>query len=491
VKHWPLAVAVLVSGCVNLAPAYQRPALPTPARSPQGPAYPAVAPSGQAPPGWREFFSDPKLKAVIELALANNRDLRVAVSNIAAARAQYRIQRASLYPQVGAQAGATFSQEPLSVLEGGALPPTPGVSTIYNERIYNASLGVTAYQLDLFGKIRNLTKTAQEQYFATREARDAAQITLVSEVAADYLTLGSDRSLLKIAVDTLASGRATLDLTQHRFDSGVASQLDVSQADTTVEQARFDVARLTTQIAQDRNALELVVGASVSDDLLPGNVGGEVAVLDRLPAAVSSSVLLQRPDVLEAEDQLRGANANIGAARAAFFPDISLTGSGGFISLALSTLFKGASATWTFAPTVTQPIFDAGANRGALALAKAQRDVDIDQYEKAVQAAFREIADTLAQRGTIEEQLAAQRALTAASADSLRLSTARYERGADTYLNTLIAQRSLYAAQQTLVASQLARSVNLVTLYSALGGGLDTPAGPAGGGKASGGGNPG
>ena len=323
--------------------------------------------------------------------------------------------------------------------------------------------------------MRNLSRAAQDQYFATQAARDAAQITLVSAVAADYLTIGSDRTLLKIAEDTLGSSGESLTVIQRRFAAGVDSELDVSQARTVVEQARFDVARLTTQVAQDRNALDLVVGAPVADDLLPAAIGDPVVVLENLPEAVDSSVLLKRPDVLQAEDQLRASNADIGASRAAFFPSISLTGSGGVTSLALSTLFKGASETWSFAPTVGQTLFDAGANRGALSYAKAERDVGVANYEKAIQVAFREVADALAQRGTIDEQLAAQQALTDAAADSLRLSTARYQRGSDTYLNVLIAQRSLYAAQQTLVAAQLAKAGNLVTLYTVLGGGLDLP----------------
>jgi len=468
-----LAAAALLGGCVDLAPAYHRPAPPVPASFPAGPAYPPAPGAATPIVGWRDFFSDPKLNRIIEEALANNRDLRIAVANIAAARAQYHVQRAALFPTIAATASATYAQEPLSVVEGG--PLAPGQSATYNERLYNLGAGVTSWQLDLFGKTRNLTRAAQDQYFATRQARDAAQITLVGEVATDYLTLSSDRSLLAIARATLKSGQASLDLTEARLNAGVASALDVEQAKTTVQQARYDAARLTTLVAQDRNAVELVAGAPVADSDLPPELDGDVVVLDRLPAAVSSTVLLDRPDVLQAEDALRATNANIGAARANFFPSISLTGSGGLTSLALSSLFQGSAATWTFIPTVSQTIFDFGANRGNLAYAKAQRDVSVAQYEKAIQTAFREVADALAQRGTIDEQVAAQGALTEASHQSLILATARYERGADTYLNVLIAQRSYYGAQQTLVSTRLARSLNLVTLYGALGGGLDAP----------------
>jgi multidrug efflux system outer membrane protein len=470
----PLAIlaAAWLAGCIDLAPPYRRPAQPTPASFPTGPAYPAAPTEAQPVVGWREFFSDPKLKAVIERALAQNRDLRVAVANIAAARAQYHVQRAALFPTINTQAAATIGQEPASVVTGGL---TPGVSGEFDEHLYSLTAGTSAYELDLFGKVRDLTRAQQQRYFATQQARDAAQIALVSEVAGDYLTLGADRALLGVAQDTLQSASESLAVTQQRFDTGVDSGLDISQAQTLVQQARLDVARLTTQVAQDRNALELVVGAPVEDVLLPAGVDAPIVVLDRLPAAVSSSVLLERPDVLEAEDQLRAANTNIGAARAAFFPDIELTGSGGLTSVALSALFQGASRTWLFAPTISQTLFDAGANRGNLELAKAQRAASVATYEKTVQTAFREVADALALRGTIDEQLAAQQALVDAAADALRLSTARYEHGSDTYLNVLIAQRTYYAARQTLVAGQQAKSANLVTLYTALGGGLNAP----------------
>jgi multidrug efflux system outer membrane protein len=422
---------------------------------------------------WRDFFADARLKAVIAEALANNRDLRIAVANVAAARGQYVVQRSDQFPKLNATATATYGQTPLSVAVGGARPS--GASGAYNERLYEVSAGVSAWQLDLFGKLRNQTRAALDSYFATREARDAAQITLIGEVAAAWLTLGADRALLANAQDTLKSGEATVTLTQARFANGVASALDFSQAQTVAEQARSDVARFTTQTAQDRNALDLLVGAPVTDDLLPPDIDGEAVVLARLPAGLPASVLLGRPDVVQAEDQLKAANADIGAARAAFFPDISLTGSGGVVSLALSSLFRSASETWTFVPTITQPIFDFGANRGNLTQAKAQRDAAVASYEKAVQTAFREVADALAQRGTIEAQLAAQRDLTASSEQAYRLSEARYEHGADTYLNALVSQRTYFVARQTLTLTKLTRATNLVTLYTALGGGLDSP----------------
>jgi len=462
------AASVALGACVDLAPRYSRPAMPVPAALPAGAAGPAAPDSPQSLAAWRDFFGDPGLKAVIELALANNRDLRAATANVAAARAQYVVQRANLFPKLNATAGATYGQIPASVVD----PGFSGASGIYNERLYELNAGVSAWQLDLFGKVRNSTRAALESYFATRAAREAAQITLIGEVASDWLTLGADRASLAIARDTLVSGDATLSLTKARFAAGVASDLDVAQADTIVQQARSDVARLTTQVDQDRDALELVVGSPVADGLLAADIDHDGVVLADLPEGLASSALFARPDVLQAEDQLKAANANIGAARAAFFPDISLTGSGGVTSLALSTLFRSAAETWTFAPTITQPIFDFGANRGNLAYAKAQRDVDLATYEKAIQTAFREVADALARRRTIDAQLAAQQGLSDASARAYRLSDARYQRGSDTFLNALIAQRTLYAARQSLVATKLERATNLVTLYTSLGGGL-------------------
>jgi multidrug efflux system outer membrane protein len=471
-RRAPLLVilTVALTGCIDLAPKYRQPALPTPSAFPTGPAYPAPAATAQAPGPWRDFFADPRLKTVIGEALANNRDLRIALANVAAAHGQYVVQRSDQFPKLNATASATYGQTPLSVLGGGI---TSGRSGVYNERLYELSAGVSAWQLDLFGKLRNQTRAALDTYFATRQARDAAQITLIGEVASAWLTVGADRALLANAQDTLKSGDATVDLTRARFTRGVASALDYSQAQTVSEQARSDVARFTTQVAQDRNALELLVGAPVADDLLPLDIDKDGIVLSRLPAGLPASVLLARPDVVQAEDQLKAANANIGAARAAFFPDVSLTGSGGVASLALSTLFRGASETWTFVPTITQPLFDFGANRGNLAQARAQRDAAVATYEKAVQTAFREVADALAQRGTVDEQLAAQKALAASSEQAYRISQARYEHGADTYLNALISQRTYFVARQTLTLTQLTRATNLVTLYTTLGGGLN------------------
>lgn len=466
-----VATAALLTGCIDLAPRYRQPVQPTPPAFPSGPAY-ATATEVQPVVPRRDFFVDPKLRTLIDEALVNNRDLRIAVANILTARGQYQVQRSDLFPKLNAQAGATLGQFPAGVSSSGVGGASGGAATSFREHQYSLEGAVSAFQLDLFGKERNLTRQAFSQYLATKAARDAAQITLISEVATDALTLGSDRSLLAVAQQAVINGDATLAITRARFQGGVASEIDVFQAETFSEQARSDVARLTTQVAQDRNALELVVGAPVPDDKLPSGIDDPGVAIAKLPSGLPSSVLLSRPDVVQAEDVLKGANANIGAARAAFFPSISLTGAGGLTSTAMSRLFSAAAETWTFLPTITQPIFDFGANAGNLNVAKGQRDADLANYEKTVQTAFREVADALARRGTIEAQLAAERALNEAAAGSLKLSSARYERGVDTYLNTLVAQRTLYAAQQTLISAELIRATNLVTLYTALGGGI-------------------
>jgi outer membrane protein, multidrug efflux system len=458
-----LAVAAGLAGC-TLEPAYHRPPAPVPATSPSGPSYPVAAPQPVDLLGWRELFTDPQLKAVIAEALANNRDLRIAVANIQAARAQYQVQRSALLPEISAQGNETYTRTPASVVG------IPGVKGSFDSRVYSAQVGFSAFELDLFGRIRSLTKAQQEQYFASEQARRTAQITLIAEVAADYLTYGADQAQLKIARDTEVSAQASLDLAVKRLHGGVGAELDVAQARTIVDQASIDVARLITQSAQDKNALDLLVGAPVDLSALPADVG-DVARADALPDAIRSEVLLTRPDVVEAEDQLRAANANIGAARAAFFPSLTLTAQGGVASTALQTLFRAGAGAWTFAPTIIQPIFDFGKNRANLSLANAQRDAAVATYEKSIQTAFREVADALAERGTIDRQLAGEQALVDASTDALRMSTARYRRGSDTYLNVLIAQRTLFVAQQSQVSTRLAEATNLVALYQALGGG--------------------
>jgi multidrug efflux system outer membrane protein len=471
-KHpsiFTLALAAALGGC-SLMPAYQRPTPPVPAGYPlarSGDLAPDAATSAAtaAEIGWREFFADPRLQQLIDLALDNNRDLRVAVLNIAQSRAQYRIQDATSLPTVNASGSGSASRTPADL-------STTGQAGISHQ--YTATLGFSAYELDLFGRVRSLNAQALQQFLATEEARRSTHISLVAEVANDYLTLAADQERLKLAQRTLESQGNSYALTQRQAEQGIASDLALRQAQTTVESARVDVAAYTSQIAQDRNALALVVGAQVPESLLPTGLDDALAALGSrsdLPAGLPSGLLQRRPDVLQAEHQLEAANANIGAARAAFYPRISLTANAGTASNALSGLFKGGSGSWTFAPQIDLPIFDGGSHRANLDLAVIDRDIYIAQYEKAIQTAFREVADSLAVRANVQSQLGAQTALVGAWAESYRLSEARFQLGADSYLQLLDAQRSLYAAQQNLIGTQLTRVGNLVTLYKVLGGG--------------------
>jgi multidrug efflux system outer membrane protein len=478
----PLAMAALMTGCA-LAPAYERPALPVPANLPSGGAYAPArpAPTPAADVAWRDFFTDPKLQQVIQLALDNNRDLRVAVLNVAQAQAQYRVQRAALVPQVNANFDPTIEHLPASVLgaQSGASTSALGAAAANRSvtiQYYEATLGVSNYELDLWGRVRSLSRQALEQYLATVEARRAEQIGLISQVATAYVTYAADLERLDVARRTLENDRTSLNLTQQRFDRGVASELDVSQAQSALEQANVGVSTYTTTVAQDVNALRLLVGAEVPADLLPTPQPDLVVTLPDLPAGIGSQRLLRRPDVMEAEHQLKGYNANIGAARAAFFPSIELTGGGGSTSVSLSSLFGPGSGAWTFTPTISLPIFAGGRNRANLSAAKAQKDIAVAQYEKAIQTAFREVADALAQQGQIADLVAANQREVDAVSHSFSLSSARYQRGSDTYLNVLSAQLTLYQAQQNLISARLTRATNLITLYQVLGGGGDPAA---------------
>ena len=463
---WPgltaLAAALLLSGCVNLAPRYERPAAPVPEHYPDAPADAGSNGAANADVGWRTFFADAKLRGLIELALDNNRDLRVAVLNIAQARAQYRIQDAATLPTLSASGSGTATRTPASLSATGEA---------LTGHQYSATLGVSAYELDLFGRVRNLSAQALEQYLATEEARRSTQISLVAEVATAYLTWAADLERLALARETLRSQSDTYTLTQRSFELGSASALTLRQVQTSVDSARVDVARYTGQIAQDRNALALLLGAPVPGELAPGALGDSLNALPELPAGLPSELMLRRPDLLQSEHKLKAATANIGAARAAFYPRISLTASAGSGSADLSGLFKGGSGSWTFLPQISLPIFDGGSNRASLDSAIAGRDIAVAQYEQAIQSAFREVADALAQREALSGQLQAQQSLVEASGDALKLSDARFARGVDSYLDVLDAQRSWYGAQQTLIGMRLSRLTNGVTLYKALGGG--------------------
>ena len=400
--------------------------------------------------------------------MKNNRDLRVAALNVERARALYRIQRAELFPKV--ETGVTATKQHVRI-SGGT-----GLVTLQE---YGVNLGISSWEIDFFGRIRSLSKRALEEYFATEQARRSAQILLVSEVANAYLTLAADRENLKLAQSTLESQQAAYNLIRRRFEVGLAPELDLRQAQTRVDAARVDVARYTELAAQDENALNLLAGSMVPADLLPQALS-VVKPLPDVSPGTSSEVLLRRPDILQAENLLKAANANIGAARAAFFPRISLTSAIGSASGDLSGLFKSGSFVWNYAPQIVLPIFDAR-TWGGLKATKVEREIAVAQYEKAIQGAFREVADALARRGTMGDQMEAQQSLVDATAKTYRLSTARYEKGIDIYLNVLDAQRSLYTAQQGLIAIRLAKLANQVRLYAVLGGGGDASPPPEGG----------
>ena len=465
------AVATLLGAC-TLEPHYQRPPAPVPAL--QGGT---EGETGAADIGWREFFPDPQLQQLIALALDSNRDLRVAALNVQSAQAQYRIQRAELFPTIDASAVEQVQHIPIAVLAaeipGGAVG---GAGTLPNNGItvhtYDIGLGFTNYELDLFGRIRSLSHAALQQYFSSGETRRSVQLTLVAEVATAYVAVLADQTLLDITRDTLKSQEDSYALTQKMFNGGTTTELALRQAETTVDTARANLAQYNRQQALDRDALQLLLGAPIPDgiDFSSGlDRGNMVAELEE---GIPSDVLVRRPDVLAAEHQLMAANAEIGAARAAFLPAISLTGNFGTESTQLSGLFKGGSRAWTFSPQISVPIFAGGANVANLQATKLARDTAVAQYEKAIQTAFREVADALVARGTLDDQLAAQQALVTASTVAYRLADMRYRGGVDSYLTALVAQVSLYSAQQQLQTVRLLRLQNLVTLYKALGGGL-------------------
>jgi multidrug efflux system outer membrane protein len=473
-------LAALLGAC-TLEPSYHRPSSPVPAL--EGAAKGGVA---AAEMGWREFFVDPQLQQLIALALANNRDLRVAALNVQSAQAHYRIQRAELFPTIDASAALQVDRFPAGVSgapvpgAGGAASGTAGASIL---RFYDVGIGFTSYELDLFGRIRSLNHAALQQYFSYGETRRSLQLTLIAEVATAYLTVLTDETLLNITRETLKNQNESYVLTQRMFGAGTSTELALRQAESTVDTARANVAQYNRLLAQDRDALQLLLGAPIPDSIdFSGGLDRGTMVVE-LDEGIPSDVLVRRPDVLAAEHQLQSANAQIGAARAAFFPAISLTGSFGTASTQLSGLFKGDSRIWTFSPQISVPIFAGGANVANLQATTLARDTAVAQYEKAIQSAFSEIADALAARGTLDEQLQAQQALVAASAQAYRLAEMRFRGGVDSYLSALDAQRTLYSVQQQLQSVRLMRLQNLVTLYKALGGGVlehasTTPPGP-------------
>jgi multidrug efflux system outer membrane protein len=470
--------AALLAGC-SMIPKYERPAAPIAAEWPASSwmaesaqattgASPAAATAPAVPAAdieWQSFFSDPKLRQLIEAALRNNRDLRIAVLNIEQARAQFQIRRADQFPTVNA--GLTGSRQPNA--DGNSITST-----------YSAGLLVTSYELDFFGRVASLKEAALAQYLATEEGRKTTQISLIAAVANTYLSLLADEELLAITQQTLATREESFKLSKLRFDNGVTSELDFRQAESLTEAARVSLTQLVRQRALDQNALTLLLGQPLTGELavaLPAGKGlADTPMLVDVPAGLPSDLLTRRPDIRQAERQLLAANADIGAARAAFFPRISLTASAGSASSHLSGLFKGGSYGWTLAPQLLLPIFDAGRNRAGLDSANAGRDIAVAQYEKSIQTAFREVSDALAGRATLGEQLRAQQAQANAEATRFKLADLRYQNGVASYLDLLDAQRSLFTARQAVVQTRLAQLQSQVTLYKTLGGGWKEPA---------------
>ena len=479
------AVAAVLSAC-TLEPHYSRPTAPVPTTW-NGNAAGKGDTASVADIGWRQFFPDPVLQRLIELALANNRDLRVAVLNVQAAQAQYRIQRADLFPTISATALEQIQKYPSGVNSGaasgagssGGASGTSSSTTSKGQiiRFYEVGVGFTSYEIDLFGKIRSLKHEALEKYFATEATQRASQLTLVAEVASAYLAILADEAILKVTRDTLDSQTSSFNLIKKSLDAGTSTELALKQAATTVDTARANLAAYTRQEAQDRNALMILLGVPIPEDMsFVTDINSENLSAD-VPVGIPSEVLTRRPDVLAAEHQLVAANADIGAARAAFFPSILLTAQAGSASASLSGLFKSGSGAWTFSPQINLPIFTGGANTANLDLSKIEKNVNIAQYEKTLQSAFREVDDALAARNTLDEQLTAQRALLDDSADSYRLAEMRFRSGVDSFLPVLDAQRALYTAQQAVVSLELLRLQNMATLYKALGGGMQENSG--------------
>ncbi|RAR50740.1 multidrug efflux system outer membrane protein [Paraburkholderia unamae] len=457
--------AIALSAC-SLDPVYQRPASPVAAAWPTGEAYATSASATPATPadassfapdvGWQDFFKDARLQKLIALALDHNRDLRVAALQVAEYEAQYRITRAALAPAIDA---------------GGSLTNTRSDGAVSHSN--TVSVGTTSWEIDFFGRLRSLKRQALETYLSTQASRTSTQLSLVADVATDYLQLLSDEALLKVATDTATANQSTYDLTVSMMKIGSASLQDVREAQTSLASARASVASYTRAVAQDRNNLVAEIGCPLPDDF--GGGGPTLlesdAMFADIGAGLPSDLLARRPDIIEAEHTLKAANANIGAARAAFFPKIELTATAGTASTSLSQLFKASTGAWTFAPTITMPIFDYGSNKASLDVAKIEKDIDVADYEKTIQTAFKEVSNALAGRATYDDQVAADRDYVKSAQDYYDLAQARFRTGTDSFLTVLSAQRTLYTAQEQLVTDQLAKLSNQVTLYKVLGGG--------------------
>lgn len=450
-----LLVSLLLTGC-SLAPDYQRPAAPIPVNYET-----KTSPAAVQATDWQQVFTDPALKKLIDTALQNNRDLRVAVLNVEAYQAQYRIQRAAQLPDITAT-GYQARQRIPGTYSGGA-------SAISNTD--SATVGISAYELDMFGRVQSLKDQALEKYLAQEETQRSTQLSLIANVATAYMTLLADHDLLHLAEQTAKSYEQSYQLIQQRYEAGISSSLDVSQSRSNLESVRSSLAQYRRQVALDQNALRLLLGTDIPAGLSSGLPEQDLTLLASLGADMPSSLLTRRPDILAAEHALKAANANIGAARAAFFPSISLTANAGSMSSSLNKLFDGGSGTWLFQPSINLPIFDFGSREAQLDVAKVQEKIEVATYEKAIQTAFKEVSDGLVAQEGYREQLQAQQALVDANKTYYQLAQSRYEKGVDSYLTLLDAQRSLFSTEQGLVSTRLALLSNRVSLFKAIGGG--------------------
>jgi multidrug efflux system outer membrane protein len=463
-----LATIATLAGC-TLDPHYERPAAPVAVTYPQGDGYESTTAAQKTAADtsqtlavdtqWRTFFRDPRLQRLIQIALENNRDLRVAALNVAEYEAQYRITRAALAPSISASGSVTRER-------------TLGATSVSND----VNIGTTSWEIDFFGRLRSLKRQALENYLSTEASRQSTQISLIATVATDYLTLLSDERLLKITQDTVAADQATYDVTKRIQELGNSSLLDVRQAQNTLASAQASLASYRRAVAQDRNNLVAVLGAPIPDDLPPVpafDQASNTSMFADIDTGLPSTLLTRRPDIVEAEHALKAANANVGAARAAFFPKIELTATAGTSSSTLSGLFKAGTGAWAFAPTLSLPIFDYGSNKASLDVAKIEKNIEIADYESTIQTAFKEVSNALTARATYIDQVVADRDYVTSAQSYYTLAQARYRAGTDSFLTFLDAQRTLYTAQQQLASDTLSQQSNLVTLYKVLGGGVD------------------
>ncbi|GAA4903324.1 efflux transporter outer membrane subunit [Ferrimonas pelagia] len=454
---WIVCSALMLTGCMNLAPDYERPQMPVAEMWPEDSKAQLDGNSGVE--DWRNFIVEPKLQRLIELGLEHNRDMQVAVQNLRRTQALFGIQRSERFPNVDISAGSVNQRLP-EAFTGG--PPTVS-------RQYSVDLGIFSYELDFWGRISSLERQALNAYLATEQGRRNTQIALISQIASTYLTLSANKALLALAEETLASQEASLVLTQQSFDNGVVSGLDVAQAQVTVATSRVDLASFSNLVASDQHALAVLVGTSIDDALMPE--AGESDVLAPVRVGMPSLLLSQRPDIVQAEHNLMGANANIGAARAAYFPSISLTATAGLLSADLDDLFDGDARSWNFSPSISLPIFNWGQLKGNVEVAKADAAIALAQYEQSIQLAFQEVADSLSARHYLALQREAQQQLVDATGDSFELSELRFRQGVDSFFSVLDSQRSHYTAQQGLITLDLSQQANLLALFRALGGG--------------------